>query len=170
MKALRRWGVWLGIGLVLAGCAGLGGGGAPAPDFSVPTLDGRMFTLSRALGESKPVVLFFMAYWCGTCVPEARALARLHARYGDQVVIVALDVDPTSTPEDLAAFREAAGNPDYIWAFDRDNTVALAYRVTRLDTTVIIDPQGRIVFRDEVPTSYETLATQMARILPPASR
>ncbi|WP_448594095.1 TlpA family protein disulfide reductase [Thermoflexus hugenholtzii] len=170
MKALRRWGVWLGIGLLLASCAGLGGGGAPAPDFTVPTLEGRTFTLSQALGAGKPVVLFFMAYWCGTCVPEARALARLHQRYGDQVVIVALDVDPTSTPEALAAFREAAGNPDYIWAFDQDNTVALAYRVTRLDTTVIIDPRGQIVFRDEAPTSYETLAAQVARILRPTTR
>ncbi|WP_322800062.1 TlpA disulfide reductase family protein [Thermoflexus sp.] len=166
MKAPRWIGIGLGIGLVLVGCRGE----APAPDFTVPTLGGGTFTLSRALGEGKPVVLFFMAYWCGTCIPEARALARLHQSVGDRVVIVALDVDPTSTPEALMAFREAAGSPDYVWAFDRENAVALAYRVTRLDTTVIIDPRGRIVFRDEIPTSYETLAAQVARILPPASR
>lgn len=141
-----------------------------APDFTVPTLDGGTFTLSQALRQGRPVVLFFMAYWCGTCLPEARALARLHQELGDRVAILALDVDPTSTPEALAAFREAAGNPDYLWGFDRDNQVVLAYRVTRLDTTVIIGPDGRVAYRDEVPTSYETLAAQIARVLPRISR
>ncbi len=149
--------------LTLAACQGPGQ--PAAPDFTVPTLEGGTFTLSQALGQGKPVVLFFMAYWCGTCLPEARALARLHRERGDQVVIVALDVDPTSMPEALAAFREAAGNPGYLWAFDRDNLVALAYRVTRLDTTVIVAPDGRIVYQDETPTSYETLAAQVARAL-----
>jgi len=141
-----------------------------APDFTVPTLDGGTFTLSQALRQGRPVVVFFMAYWCGTCLPEARALARVQRELGDRVVILALDVDPTSTPEALAAFREAAGRPDYQWGFDRDNQVVLAYRVTRLDTTVIIGPDGRVVYRDEVPTSYETLVAQIARVLPPSSR
>lgn len=51
-------------------------GASFAPDFTAPTLGGGEFTLSAHRG--KPVVLFFMAYWCGTCVGEAQALAKLH--------------------------------------------------------------------------------------------
>ncbi len=127
------------------------------------TLDGGTFTLSAQRG--KPVILFVMAYWCGTCVPEAKALARLHRRYGDRVVIVALDVDPSSTPERLQAFRAQVGAPDYVWAFDRGNRVAQAYRVRSLDTTFIINQAGEIVYSDAYPTPYETLEAQIRRLL-----
>lgn len=34
-----------------------------APDFSVPTLDGQTFTLSDALSQGKPAVIYFFATW-----------------------------------------------------------------------------------------------------------
>ncbi len=137
--------------------------GPPAPDFTVPTLDGGTFTLSEHRG--KPVIVFIMAYWCGTCVPEAQALAQLQEEYGDQVTIVALDVDPSSTPERLAAFKQFVGNPDYIWAFDKGGVVTQAYRVRALDTTFIISPTGNIVYTDTTPTPYDQLKVQIARLL-----
>ena len=138
-------------------------GGPPAPDFSVPTLNGGTFRLSDHRG--KPVVIFFMAYWCGTCVPEARALAQLHQKFGDRVTIVALDVDPSSTPERLQGFRAWVGEPDYIWAFDEENRVARAYKVRSLDSTVIINQTGEIVYSDAYPTSYQTLEEQIKKLL-----
>lgn len=138
-------------------------GGPPAPDFSVPTLDGGTFTLSEHRG--KPVIVFIMAYWCSTCVPEAQALARLHEEYGDRVTILALDVDPSSTPERLAAFKQFVGDPDYVWAFDKGAVVTQAYQVRSLDTTFIISPDGRIVYTDAVPTSYDLLKTQLDQLL-----
>lgn len=136
---------------------------SPAPDFTVPTLDGKTFTLSAHRG--KPVILFIMAYWCGTCVPEARHLARLHEQYRGRSTIVALDVDPSSTPERLERFRQAAGNPGYVWAFDRGNAVTRAYRVRALDSTFIISQTGELVYTDTVPTSYETLDAQLSKLL-----
>lgn len=137
--------------------------GPPAPDFSVPTLDGGTFTLSAHRG--RPVVLFIMAYWCGTCVPEAQALARLHQTYGERLTIVALDVDPSSTPARLQTFRQWAGEPGYVWAFDQGQRVAQTYRVGALDTTIIINQGGEIVYRDAVPTPYQTLQQQIAQLL-----
>ncbi|KKL87152.1 hypothetical protein LCGC14_1937570 [marine sediment metagenome] len=134
-----------------------------APDFTVSTLEGGEFSLSTHLG--KPVMLFFMAYWCGTCVPEAQALAKLHEQYGDQVTIVAMDIDPTSTRESLQHFRSVAGDPDYIWAFDRGNRVAQAYRVRTLDSTILINQTGEIVYSDARPTAYQTLEAQINKVL-----
>lgn len=137
--------------------------GPPAPDFSVPTLDGGTFTLTEQ-GDT-PVILFIMAYWCGSCIPEAQALAQLHQTYGDQVTIVALDVDPSSSPEALQAFRARVGNPDYVWAFDEGNRVAEAYNVRALDSTHIINQADQIVYSDAAPTSYERLNAELQQVL-----
>lgn len=138
--------------------------GPLAPDFSVRTLEGGTFSLSAQQG--KPVILFFMAYWCGTCVPEARSLTVLHERYKDQgAVIVALDVDPSSSAEALRTFKGWSDNGEYVWAFDGDNAVARAFGVSALDTTIVINRAGEIVYRDFYPTVYEILEEQLLLVL-----
>lgn len=132
-----------------------------APDFTVPTLDGSTFTLSEQRG--KPAIVFFMAYWCGTCIPEARALAQLQQEYGGNLSIVTLDVDPTSTPEALAQFKRAAGDGAFVWAFDASQQVATSYQVRSLDTTYVLDGAGVILYRDEHPSSYESLKEALAQ-------
>jgi peroxiredoxin len=129
--------------------------GDRAPDFSIPTLRGEPFVLSAQSG--KPTVIFFMAYWCGSCIQEAQALAQLHADFGDAVTIIAIDVDPTSSQEALAQFRRAAGEGDFVWAFDSDQTLVELFHVRSLDTTLILDSDGIIRYRDESPSSYGTL-------------
>ncbi|MFQ5401757.1 MAG: TlpA family protein disulfide reductase [Anaerolineae bacterium] len=138
--------------------------GQIAPDFTVPTLDNGSFTLSEHAG--KPAIIFFMAYWCGTCLPEARALTQLQQEYGDQLVVIALDVDPSSSPEALNQFKMAADNGAYVWAFDTDQQVAAAYEVQALDTTLVLDGNGRILYRDAAPTPYQTLKEALAEVLP----
>ncbi len=152
-----------GSGGVSVGPASAPAKGEVAPDFSVPTLDGGTFSLADQKG--KPTVVFFMAYWCGTCVPEAQALDRIHQEYGDRVSILALDVDPSSTPEGLQRFVQMAGNPDYAFGFDKGNTVLQKYRVRSLDVTVIIDADGNIVYRDSYPTPYKTLKAALEKVV-----
>ena len=136
--------------------------GDSAPDFTVPILDGRTFTLSEHRGN--PTIVFFMAYWCGTCIPEARALAQIYEEFETEVSIVVLDVDPTSTPQALAQFKENAGNPEYVWAFDAGQEVAMSYRILSLDTTLILDSNGIVSYRDSYPTPYKTLKEALSEI------
>lgn len=136
--------------------------GDVAPDFNIPTLNGGDFTLTE--GRGKPTVVLFMAYWCGTCLAEAGALTQLHQEYGDRVSIVSIDVDPSSTPEKLAQFKQAAGNGDFTWAFDAGQKVTAAYEVVSLDTTLIIDAAGQIVYRDQFPTPYQPLKDELVKL------
>jgi len=133
-----------------------------APDFKLPTLDGKTFTLSAQRG--KPTILFFMANWCGSCISEGQALTQLKQEYGDKISIVALDVDSASTPELLRRFKRAAGNGNYTWAFDRKQQVTALYKVRTLDTTLVLDQQGRIVYQDQWPSRYQTLKKQLVNI------
>ena len=136
-----------------------------APDFSVLTLEeGELFVLSENRG--KPTIILFMAYWCGTCLPEARALAQLKNEYDDQINVIALDVDASSTAESLEQFKQAADNGAYTWAFDSDFKVASSYQVNALDTTLILDAKGIIVYRDQVPTTHAALKGELEKLLP----
>ncbi len=138
-----------------------------APGFRVQTAsfgDGSVFDLAHERGHV--VVVYFMAGWCITCIPEASALAKLETRYGAQGVrILAMDVELSEDEAQLASFRAHAGDGRYLWAFDRGFHVAQALDVNSLDSTVVIDRDGRIAFRDSVPTPYDTLQA-VVRALP----
>ena len=133
--------------------------GEIAPDFTVATLDGGEFSLVAQRG--KPTIIFFMAYWCGTCIPEAQALARLHEEYGDTLNIIAIDIDSSSSLDALNQFKRASGDGAYTWALDLGQVVTNSYRVRALDTTLILDADGYIIFRDERPTDYGTLKSAL---------
>ncbi len=161
--------VWLRPGASPTATAGRSAPELPVvPDFAVETVDGGRFVLSEQRG--RVVVVYFMAGWCLSCVPEARALARLYAEYRDRgLEVLAVDAQFDDTPADLDRFRRLVGTsppPDYRWAIDRDLKVVTTLGVRSLDTTVVIDPEGRIVYRDEGPTPYETLKRAVEAALP----
>ena len=137
--------------------------GVALPDLTLQTLEGETLKFRDLL--DRPVVLFVMASWCLSCVSEAKALGKLWEKYGDKVTLVAVDVDRSTTPERLKRFKEAAGNPGYIWAMDPKGEVVRAFRVRTLDTTLIFDAQGKVVYRDERPTSFETLDRVVGELL-----
>lgn len=134
-----------------------------APDFTVPTLDGNQFRLSE--NQGKPTLIYFTAYWCGTCIPKAQELGQLYQEYSGRVHIVVLDVDPTSTLELLDQFKQAAGNGAFVWAFDSDSKVATTYLVNALSTIIFLDGERRIVYRGQFPTSYAALKGELEKLI-----
>lgn len=139
--------------------------GQKAPDFSLSDINGERLVLSEFRGG--PVVVWFFAAWCTTCIPEAKALSQIHRDYaGKGVKVVRIDVWPGETMEDLKRFMKAAGATaeDGIWAFDKGE-VAVSYGVKYLDTTFVVDRGGVITYRDEVPTDYSTLSRELEKVL-----
>jgi thiol-disulfide isomerase/thioredoxin len=67
-------------------------GPPPAPDFSLPTLEGRIVALSALRGQV--VFLNFWATWCPPCREEMPSIERLHRELrGQGLVVLAVDVD-----------------------------------------------------------------------------
>lgn len=134
--------------------------GKSSPMLVWPTLAGGAFRLPAGW----PAVVYFMAAWCSDCQPEAQALGKLQRQLGDRVAILAVDVDPSDLESQTRAFFHTAGDPRYAIARDQDSRLAGAFAVRALDTTVVIDPKGRVVYRDEVPTDLATLGTALAKV------
>lgn len=141
---------------------------APTVPLSVPDIrltaatwqGGQPFVLSENVG--KPTMLFAMASWCITCIPEAKALVQLQREQGDRVNIVVLDIDPDDTEAMLERFAKAAGGAPGVWALDRGSTVTRAYNIRSLDTTIVI-AGGREIARTFGPQSIEQLRAALTK-------
>jgi peroxiredoxin len=133
--------------------------GATAPQVTGRAVDGRQVELRAG----KPSVMFFFAGWCTSCIAEAAALGELHRERGDDVNIVAVSIDPGDTPETIEAFMQAAGSPDYPVLHDADDSIRAAYEVTSLDVTVFTGADGKVAYRDAVPSTLDQLQDGLRR-------
>ena len=129
------------------------GGKGEVSSFTVADIDGQ--NISRPTG--KPGALFFMAGWCGTCIPEAEALAELKEEHGEGIEVLAVSIDPSDTAENIDGFIETTGASSYPFYWDKQGQLTRRYEVRALDTTLVYDREGTVVYRDSAPTDRETL-------------
>ena len=112
-----------------------------APDFTLPTLEGRTVTLSALRGQV--VFLNFWATWCPPCREEMPSIERLHRELRAQgLVVLAVDVD--ESPERVAKFVKdfRLGFPVLL---DAGSHVFSSYGAPGLPTTILIDRKGRVI-------------------------
>jgi peroxiredoxin len=138
--------------------------GDEAANFTATTLAGEEFDLSEKRGEV--VALYFMAGWCGSCIPEAQSWSRLYPAYKDKGLnLLVVSVDPNDTPQTIEAFRRAGSIGGLPWAIDRTGEFTRSLGVRALDSTIIVDREGRIAYRDAVPTGRQTLERELEEVL-----
>ncbi len=151
--------------------ANTGAAGVPttlpaAPDFTLATLSGTPFHLASQRGHV--VVLYFMATTCGTCVQGSHDLVQaLTASRAPGAQAVAIDLNAGDRASDLRGFVQATGvpaNAPIIWGVDTNGTIARAYGVQVLETTVVIDAQGHVAYTSAGPVPPAQLAQFVSRL------
>lgn len=140
-------------GSAAASSSGSGQVGERLGSFTLTSIDGQPVKVPAG----KPGAVFFMAGWCSTCIPETEALGKVKDRLGDRISVLAVSPDPSDSVSAIKQFRSAGGNPSYPFAWDQQGTLAQTWQVSALDTTLVYDARGKVVFRDGVPTDLETL-------------
>jgi len=113
---------------------------AQAPPLAGIGVTGEPLELARLRG--RPVLLHFWATWCSICRLEEEsidAIARDHA-----VLTVAMQ---SGEAETLASYLQEAGLRFPVLP-DPDGRLAARYGVRTVPATFILDPEGRIRFRE----------------------
>lgn len=117
---------------------------ALAPDFTLTDVDGHTFRLSDQQG--KVVVLEFMRTTCSACVAESPHLRELRARFGGDVVMVMISVDPTGDTDGV--LRDYRNQNVMGWTAIGDKAqIYQKYAVQATPTIFIIDKDGYIKYQ-----------------------
>ena len=118
--------------------------GTPAPDFSLPNLDGDMVRLSDFRG--RVIMLNIWATWCPACVEEMPAMEKLHQKLQNEgLEIVAVSIDASGL-DAVKPFMETH-KLTFSTLMDPDGEIRRLYRITGVPESIIIDQQGVIVER-----------------------
>lgn len=119
--------------------------GKPAPDFSLPAIDGRSVSLADYRGKQRVVVTFW-ASWCGPCRVELPLLAQVYERAhtangGFEVVAISVDDDRNAA----ADYARQAKLPFPVLLDPGQKTVD-PFRVESIPTVFLIDTDGKVSF------------------------
>ena len=123
----------------------------PAPDFTLPSLDGTQIALSKLKGQVALINVW--ATWCPPCRAEMPTIETVYEQYRDQGFTV-LAVDLQEDPRSVAAFMR-----QYKLTFpallDLDGEVSRTYQAFSLPSSFFVDKQGviRAVYRGPMPRS-----------------
>ncbi len=150
MRCALRSALVVSLALVGAACAAQENDGAaaageeqgdPAPDFTLPDLEGNPVTLSDYRG--KAVIIDFWATWCPPCifqVPELNRFWKAHKDRGDVMVLgVAIDLEGA---EVVAPWVEEQG-VEYTIVVGDEN-LARKFGALGFPTLAIVTPEGTL--------------------------
>ncbi|MDE2228561.1 MAG: TlpA family protein disulfide reductase [Alphaproteobacteria bacterium] len=118
----------------------------PAPALRFTARDGTPKTLADFRG--RPVLVNFWATWCGPCREEMPSLDRLQARLGKRLTVLAISEDRRGADavDPFLAKLKLAALAVYL---DPENDALQAFHLRGLPTSVLIDRDGRMVWRVE---------------------
>ena len=118
--------------------------GNVAPDVSFAGTDGKRVALSDYRG--KPLLVDFWATWCGPCLLSMPGLNRIYAE-GKEKGLAVISIDENNTADDGPVYFS---RHHYAWPnfHDEDRAILGALRGDGIPLTVLIDPQGKVVYYD----------------------
>src|SRR5581483_9645904 len=130
----------------------------PLPHLAFTDAEDQPLKLSDYKG--KTVLLNFWATWCGPCVKEMPSLDKLQAAMSkevgkDKFAVLPLSLDGPSWRK-VKPFYDEQKLADLGIYFDKKKKAMQALEVSILPTSVLIDPQGRIVGRLEGDAEWDT--------------
>ncbi|MGM9485538.1 DsbE family thiol:disulfide interchange protein [Roseateles sp. NT4] len=130
--------------------------GRPAPVLDLQKLDG-----DAAPQPGQVWVLNVFASWCGPCRAELPVLGQLAEQGGVRIV----GLDYRDTPELGLGFLKRHGNPYALTWLDAQGKGSLAWGITGVPETFVIDKHGIVRLRHTGPVTAEDLNQRLLPLI-----
>lgn len=127
--------------------------GRSVPQFNLPPVKGRHLGLSSADLRGDVSLVNVFASWCVACRAEHPLLMQLH----QSGIVTVHGLDYKDPPDDAANWLDNKGDPYARTGADVNGRVAIDWGVYGVPETYVIDPQGRIAFKQIGPITPEIL-------------
>ena len=140
------------------------------PSVSVQLMDGRKVAL-RELHARGPLVIDFWALWCAPCLKAMRHLDAFQDRYGPRgLTVLAVNLDTERSRSKVRSYVKSRGY-DFQVALDPSNDVYRRFNGNALPYTLLIDREGRIIYRHTgyLPGDEEYLEREIALLFAASS-
>ena len=112
--------------------------GDPFPDFASFQLQGKMPAI-----QGKVVLVDFWASWCGPCKKSFPVMNGLQKKYGDRIVIVAVNVDETQAG--MQSFLEKVP-VEFAVLWDAKQSLVNKVDVHTMPSSFLLDRSGKVRF------------------------
>jgi cytochrome c biogenesis protein CcmG, thiol:disulfide interchange protein DsbE len=117
--------------------------GKPAPEFSLPPVQGRVDGLSDQDLKGDVSLVNVFASWCTACRDEHPLFMRLHK----EKIVPVYGINYKDRPEDAAAWLDELGDPYLRTGADIDGRVGIDWGVYGVPETYVVDREGRIAYK-----------------------
>ena len=119
--------------------------GKPAPDFTLPTLDGTEVSLSQLRGQ--PVLINFWASWCAPCLAELPGIQKLYQEMNkDGLEVLAVNVDENPEKEIPKVIQRLGLNlPIYT---DKNAELSEMFEVSAIPFTIVTNRKHEIIWAE----------------------
>lgn len=138
-----------------------------APDFTLPSLDGRNVSLSEFLGK-KVILIDFWATTCQPCLVEMPHVVDLYEKYKDKgFIVIAVAGDGPETSAQVPATVHSK-NMTFPVLLDEETSVIARYSPKKdMPFWVLIDKQGNVVTKKNGydPGDEKKLAQEIEKLL-----
>ena len=123
--------------------------GGEAKDFTLLDMNGNKVRLSE-LADDKPLLLYFWASWCKPCRLITPRVSTLAEEYKDRVTVIGINVGGVDSLKGVKKYSKRY-KVNYPLLIDSDNETVEAYSIHAIPTVILLDKNGKILFRDNEP-------------------
>lgn len=135
--------------------------GRSAPEFTLPPVQGRSLGLSSGDLQGEVSLVNVFASWCTACRLEHPVFMRLN----EEGIVPIHGINYKDRPEDAAKWLNELGDPYTRTGADLDGRVSIEWGVYGVPETFVVDPDGRIVFKQVGPVTPEIYRETIAPLL-----
>lgn len=116
------------------------------PDFTLPDIDGKNFTLSKNFGQG-PIYISFWATWCKPCVEELKIIEKLYEKHKDKGFrVYAINTEGPRASAKIKSFVKSSGITFKVLLDNDGEIFRRVFKGSNMPFTIMTDADGKIIF------------------------